>query len=299
MVVKLRFIFILICFTLMPFEYLYAETSSCHPELWPADSVLKESFAKLSQVTKDDLQKTSNKLLRQKLHPVQTLGHETRIAKIDDKDGDNSAILALTYYLTRDEKYLNKAKEILLSWSRVNRPTGNPIAESHLEGMIWAYDLISCHLTEQENSIIKDWFNQIRIKKLEWKFDRVTKANKQRIHQYKILLLLDKVLSRRSDLLTDINNLEKYSKANVDTHAGIPTDHLERSALYYHNYKLQPWLEIILISGCCRKPAEKTNQYSELDASKAASTIVMYYTLDSTNPNEELWTIQMRSKPSA
>jgi hypothetical protein len=291
---QLRFIFILISIFLLPFEYSFAAASSCHSELWPAESVLTESFSKISQSTKDDLQRLSNKLLSQKPYPVQTLGLKNKTLQKKYKDEDNSAILALSYYLTHEEKYLNKAKDILLSWSHINKPTGNPIEESRLEGMIWAYDLISCHLTGQENAIIKNWFNQIRIRKLAWKFGVSKNTTSQKIYQYKILLLLDKVLSRRSDLQTDVRNLEKYSRAKRDAQTGILTDHLERSALYYHNYVLQPWLEIIVISGCCRKPEEKTIQYSQLDVSKTASAIVMYYTLDSTNPNEALWTIRMR-----
>lgn len=332
---RLSCIFMLVVLTLLPCKYSIASATNCHPVLWPADSVLAEPFMQISKSTVNSLQKSANKLLNRPPHPVSITDSAGKRSSEGFKDADNAAVLALTYYLTHKDKYLNKAREILLSWSDGYHPTGNPFDETRLEGMIWGYDLISCQLSSRDNLTIKNWLEQLRIKNIAWKFESRTTTGNHRIHQYKMLLLLDKILQRHSDLQKDIENLEKYSKLTLNPKTGVSADYLESNALYYHNYVLQPWLEITLISGCCRQPVEKAFQFlsnqilsdhvnggisyskskmnmftantvfdyaqqnGSFDVTKAAPTIIMYYTLDSTNPNEQLWTIQMLAKPSA
>ena len=69
-----------------------------------------------------------------------------------------------------------------------------------------------------------------------------------------MLLLLDKVLQRHQDWLRDLNDAEHYATLNLNSQSGLSVDYTQRSSLYYHNYVLQPWLEISLISGCCHNP---------------------------------------------
>jgi hypothetical protein len=321
-------------FTLILFLLIHVKAEACHPVLWPANSHFQPS---------QTLTHSANKILTKPIHPIPTLGSAGKLSLHDPqllasregfKDADHAALLALAFATTQQNNYLQKAKEILLAWSQVNSPTGHPIDETRLEGMIWAYDLIACQLSSDENNQIKKWFEKIRLKKREWKFGEVTEKNNHRIHQLKMLLLLDKVLQRRDDTENDIKKIKKYSHININSTSGMTVDYLERSALYYHNYVMQPWLTIRLVSDCCVEPVEQAFEFlkqailqntihhefshttsktddlrakngfsyakkdSSFDVGKAAPTIVLYYTLNTSQPEASLWQIQQQTKSS-
>jgi hypothetical protein len=250
------------------------------------------------------------------------------------QDADRAAVLALAYRVTHNEAYFKKIREILTSWAKVNQPTGNPIDETRLDGMIWAYDLISCDLSEEDKTQIVNWFEQLRSKKKAWHFGAITSTNNHRIHQLKMLLLLDKILGHYDGWQSDLKVAEDYSKINLNPQSGISVDYSQRSALYYHNYVTQPWLEIALITACCWLPIdhafsflsnkilshdighEFSNSKAPIDAlraahgfeyakkggtfdvKRAAPTIVAYYTLNRAIPEPKLWFIQEHAKPS-
>lgn len=317
--------------------------TACHSLFWPASSaIINPSFSIPKEVIAE-LTRWSQKLL---LKPTCAISVLASSGKTDIKDpeliasrnaiddADHAAVLALTYRLTQNIDYLNKTKEILIGWAKVNQPTGNPIDETRLEGMLWAYDLIACDLSEDEKVQILHWFECIHAKKNAWKFGPITGVNNYRIHQLKILLLLDKILHKEQDWTNDLEHAEKYSTINLNPESGISIDYYERTALYYHNYVLQPWLEISLITNCCQQPVTKAFSFlqnkilahdidgefahsqakidmrrakggfeyarksSTFDVERAAPTIVMYYTLNSASPDQKLWFIQQQAKPS-
>lgn len=326
-----------------PMCHSEATTTSCRPLLWPAESALVNSPSSIPQKTLDELLRWSKKLSHQSANPVPTLGSSGKTS-INDvtlvasrqalKDADHAAVLALTYRLTHQVAYFNNAREIILRWALVNVPTGNPIDETRLDGMIWAYDLIACDLSSPDKNLILNWFNQIRSKKEVWRFGKVTSTNNHRIHQLKMLLMLDKVLMRRSNWEDDINNAEKYATLNLSPQSGVSVDYIQRNALHYHNYVMQPWLEISLMTGCCEQTVKRAFSFlrdklvthdihhefvhstakidklrakggfdyaktdGQFDIEKAAPTIVSYYTLVRTTPEPDLWLIQQQAKPS-
>ena len=251
------------------------------------------------------------------------------------EDADEAAVLAMTYHLTNNIDYLNKTRDILTSWAKINQPTGNPIDETRLEGMIWAYDLMACHLSKQDKNLILSWFERLLIKKKNWRLGLITTSNNYRIHQIKMLLLLDKILHRNNGWAYHLEQAKHYSTINLNPQSGASIDYIQRNALYYHNYVMQPWLEISLITGCCEQPVKKgflflsnkilshhiggefANSSAKIDrirenggfvyaknggrfdVTKTAPTIVTYYTIVRDNPDPYLWSIQQQSKPSA
>jgi len=320
----------------LPNNMAFGANAICHPMLWPQKSLLTNSIGSYPQETIKKIVTHANKLIDQSTHPVKQLSSagKTNIndasliaSRVGFKDADHAALLALTYYLTRNQDYFNKTRQVLLDWSHTNQPTGNPIDETRLEGMIWAYDLIACDLSLHDNKQIRDWFNQIRLKKIAWVLGPTTTMNNHRIHQLKMLLLIDIVLNRHEELKKDILTVKKYCNINLDPNTGRSYDYRQRTALYYHNYDLQPWLEITLISEVCRRPVIKAFQFlskqilsghmnhefsqsqakidmlrahggfgyakknGTFDVTKAAPTIVMFYTIVDTRPNEKLWHI--------
>jgi hypothetical protein len=312
-----------------------ASAITCRPQLWPKDSAIHDSFYSIPQGILLALGRESNKQLHPPPHPIAQLSSAGKVnlsdsALIDSRraiqDADAVAVLALTYYLTRQTDYLKKATEILLSWSKINQPSGNPIDETRLEGMIWAYDLISCDISSQNKTDILNWFERMHTKKRNWVFCKITSVNNHRIHQLKMLLLLDKILNK--NWKNDLDSAVQYSTINLNDKSGLSVDYLERNALYYHNYVLQPWLEITLVTGCCKQPVthaflflrnqiithpikrEFSHSHAKIDTlrahagftyakqdgtfdfSRTAPTIIAYYTLMSVAPDPILWNIQ-------
>lgn len=320
-----------------------ANTTTCKPLLWPESSAIFNPSFSISPTTLIKLQQTSEKLLHKRPAPIRKLGSSGK-TNINNpvliasrkalQDADRAALLAITYRLTNHPAYLKKVREILRGWSIVNQPTGNPIDETRLDGMIWAYDLVACDLSDGDKTLILNWFKQIRAKKAAWKFTSVTSRNNHRIHQLKMLLLLDKVLQRNDDWQHDLAMAKKYSTINLNVQSGKSIDYIERTALYYHNYVMQPWLEICLITGSCWPPIQQAfswlsynilfhhtdDEFSNstanidklreqggfdyaikggtFDETKCAPTIVTYYTIIHSKPDSGLWLIQKQSKPS-
>lgn len=338
----MKYILFLIHLSLLPGVSI-AGINACQPLLWPDSSAIMNTSLSVSPTLITKLQQASKKLLHQRSAPIRTLGSSGK-TNINNplliasrkalQDADSAALLAITYHLTHETVYLNKVTEILTNWSIINQPTGHPIDETRLDGMIWAYDLVACDLSNEDRIRILTWFKKLHTKKTAWKFTVITSQNNYRIHQLKMLLLLDKVLQRNKDWQQDIKIAEKYSTINLDAQSGKSIDYIERTALYYHNYVMQPWLEICLITDNCWPPIKQAfawlsynilshhtgNEFSNstadiderreqggfeyavkggtFDETKCAPTIVTYYTIIRSKPAPNLWRIQKQSKPS-
>lgn len=315
----------------------------CHPKLWPFTSPIVNTSVAIPQDTLIELKQWANKLVKQPSYPIVVLGrsgivdiknNKLTVSRKTVQDADRAAVLAITYRLTHNEDYFNRTREILTSWAETNQPTGNPLDETRLDGMIWAYDLISCDLSEEDKIQIVNWFERLRNKKKAWIFDKITSLNNHRIHQLKMLLLLDRVLGHYADWQSDLKTVKEYSKINLNPESGISVDYREHSELYSQNYVTQAWLEIALISACCWQPINHAfsflstkilfygtgNEFSKyqppidtlrannefmyarksstFDLTRVAPTIVTYYTLNRAIPEPKLWFIQAHAKPS-
>ncbi len=170
---------------------------------------------------------------------------KTRIAL---RDSQNTALLALAYYLKNDRAYLQQAKKYLLAWAKTHQPNGHPINETRLEGFLWAYDLLFCEFDKEEHKKIKIWLINIQSNKHNWKFGSSSNKNNLRTHQLKILLMLDRLLEDEKSLNKDKEALRKHIENNL-LDDGVSVDYKERDALHYHVYNLEPWLEIALLEG--------------------------------------------------
>jgi len=320
-----------------------AAANVCHPTLWPNEKFIVNHPSDTQKEIIKNLQKWAKKSLKAEPQAIPVLASAGKVDKNDPdllasrlafRDAERAAVLALAFTVNHNPEYLTKTKDILLNWAAVNQPTGNPIDETRLEGMIWAYDLISCDLSTKEQNLMEVWLEKLRNKKNTWQFGSVTRNNNHRIHQMKMLLLLDKVLHHTQDWKKDLAQTEKYAALNLNSKTGESIDYQQRKALHYHNYDLQAWLEISLVSGCCRAPVTSAFHFlsdrilshhidgeflhstakidglrdkggftyaksgGAFDVSKAASTIVTYYTIVGDKPLPELWDIVEHGKPS-
>lgn len=322
---------------------LNSVAGTCQPLLWPVTAWKTKQLGQIPAIELSELKKQARKGINQKPHAIIQLNSAGKTSSNDLnlresrqalREAELAASMALLYQINHDSTYIEGAKSILLKWANVNEPTGNPIDETRLQGLIWAYDLIACDLTAPQKEAILTWFKKLRAKKQAWQFGRITGNNNHRIHHLKILMLLDKVLQKKIAWQTDLVDAERYSFINLNPTTGISVDYKNRSSLYYHNYTLQPWLEINLIAKQRFKPVDKAFEFlineiktdnihhefthskakidsmrakggfayakkdSTFDITRAAPTIISYYTGNCHALTPDLINIINAAKPS-
>lgn len=214
-----------------------------------------------------ELRKAADQSLKTNPAPVSRLrsagetdphGPELRATRRAFADADRAAILALAYRLLGDERYLHAARAILLQWAEVNVPTGHPIDETRLDGLLWSYDLVCNDLDAQSRNNVAAYFNRIHTAKVAWKFGPRTRNNNHRTHQIKSLLLLAQVTGNQRALDDARQQAVLHTTVNLDADTGASRDYTERDALYYHAFNLDAWLEIALLSDCCLETVKKS-----------------------------------------
>jgi len=319
-----------------------AETSVCRPVLWPEGFTMDVNNS-LKSAEIDRLIKKADQLKNTPPHPVKVLtgagltdlkNPGLNASRSAFKDADRAALLALAFWIKPDPEYLQSVRDILLAWALVNQPTGHPIDESRLAGMVWAYDLLGCHLSRETRLSVESWFERMRSKKMSWQFGPLTDKNNHRTHQLKMLLMLDRVLRHPVSVRRDLMQIAVHMNNNIDAVTGETRDYRERDALYYQNFDLQPWLEISLLTHCCETAVSSAFEFlarrirshklsgefvhskagidkirakngfsyakkgGRFDVAHAGTTIAAYYTVSSENPPADLWSVVMHSKPS-
>jgi len=178
------------------------------------------------------------------------------------KDADYAAISSLAYAVYGSAEYFKAARDTLVSWASTHKPSGHPIDETRLEGLVWAYSLTCSEMDRNDRVLIKRYLNGMAEAKRRWKFGPKTTVNNHRTHQLKMLILLDTVLGNEDELAKDIQMAKHHLATNIDLASGRSIDFNQRKALYYHYYNLEAWLEIELIASCCSKSVENAFWFS-------------------------------------
>jgi hypothetical protein len=245
------------------------QVSACALALWPTTDVAQK-LRKHPLLTMT-LRRQADKALRYLPAPVKTLRSAGVIDKNDPtlkasrrafRDADNAAVVALAYAAFGDPKYFEYVKKILLRWAEVNVPTGHPIDETRLEGLLWAFDLICAGLSVNDADSVRHYFHAMREAKRRWHFGPKTQNNNHKTHYLKMLILLDKVLNDDESLARDTAAARTHLGINIDKGTGISIDFRERDALYYHVFDLEAWLEIALLTDCCVPTIRKAFRFS-------------------------------------
>jgi hypothetical protein len=89
-----------------------------------------------------------------------------------------------------------------------------------------------------------------------WAFSPRTSVNNHRTHQLKMLRLLDAALGDEARAHRRATAERTHLENNIDAHTGETVDLVERDALYYHNYALEPWVEIGWLTGAVEPEVE-------------------------------------------
>jgi len=159
--------------------------------------------------------------------------------------GDMRKLEALGYaYAIRGEpKYAAKARAFILAWATTNQPTGDPIDETNLEPLIVAYDLTLATFQNDARKGVDAYLR--RLIQAERNARQVT--NNWQSHRLKIEGLAAYVLGDDDLIKMAVEGFKKQIGQNLRPD-GSSLDFVERDALHYHVYDLEPLLALAIAS---------------------------------------------------
>jgi hypothetical protein len=178
------------------------------------------------------------------------MGDPNKMASLQAlQDVDKIFSLALTAKISREPHYLEKCISFLLAWAKANNPDGNPINETKLEDMVFAYDLIRSDISEKDRMQIDSWLSRMREKEaqhISGRNGKGTSVNNWNTHRVKMMIMINYTLK---DGKYDKHVEEQLVKqiANNLNADGSTYDFHERDALNYHIFSIEPFLKAITV----------------------------------------------------
>lgn len=247
----------------------HAGTPATGPVTGPVRGVICDPDGEVSFEARDALLRAAEAARLQPPWAVEVM-HSAGASQIDEavldtrrafSDADATRTLALAWAWTGREVYARAAADRLVHWAETYVPTGHPINETRLEGLVMAYSIVHDQLGEAEALQVRAFLQALREAKAAWTFGPVTAVNNHRTHQLKMLRWLDEVLGSTDK--TDERRAQEraHLEQNLDPVTGVSRDLLERDALYYHVYTLEPWLEIAWLEGSVDPAVEAAVRY--------------------------------------
>jgi len=178
------------------------------------------------------------------------MGDPAKMASLKSVEDVNKIFsLALTYKLTGSEKYLNKASGFLTSWASVNKPDGNPINETKLEDLVFAYDLIRNDVSVSDRQSIDNWLDAMATAEVNHpsgKGDIGTAINNWNSHRIKMMTMITYTLKNgKYDKIVEYE-LKRQLEVNLNAD-GSTYDFYDRDALNYHIFSIEPLLKTAMV----------------------------------------------------
>lgn len=165
------------------------------------------------------------------------------------KDIHKLYALAVTYRITRQQQYLDKASVFLIAWADSNFSRGDPIDDTNLDPAIEAYDMVKDNLLPGERHRIARWLSRIADAEMHARYNdssRTTHRNNWNSHRLKIV--------GEIGFAIDDKNLQNYAVTGLREQIGrnlLPDgsseDFVSRDALHYHLYDLEPLLKLAIV----------------------------------------------------
>ncbi|MDB5221398.1 MAG: alginate lyase [Chitinophagaceae bacterium] len=237
--------------------------------------------------------KTVDEALNQNPNPVDTVVSEGHLATDPKKiltvrslkDIDKIYALAIAYRIENDTFYLHKLIEFISAWALVNKPRGNPINDSKFEDLFTAYDLTKNNIPLEQKKIIDGWLMNMAGEEIKTGTNKAktTSFNNWNSHRLKVIGCIAYVL--------DNDGYKKYIDEELPVQIeknllpdGSGFDFLERDALHYHVYTLEPLISLATVL----KRATGKDYYSYISPSgasinKSISFLIPYVTGEKTH----------------
>ncbi|WP_397298505.1 alginate lyase family protein [Pedobacter sp. UC225_61] len=233
----------------------------------------------------EDLLKTANESLEATPNPSDTILTEgilqgdprkTRTWKsIEDMQKVYS--LAFAYKITGEKKYLAKTSEFLLAWAQRNQPQGNPINDTNLDRIIFAYDLVKNDLSDDINLATNLWLMKVGLQEIK-SFNKaangksLTYMNNWNSHRIKEVAEVAWAINNDS-LKTWVIDIYKKQIAKNLNQDGSSFDFHERDALHYHIYDVDPLMVAATILNRDGKFGESAYSYKSPEGNSLKNSV--------------------------
>ncbi|TKC12470.1 alginate lyase [Pedobacter polaris] len=218
-------------------------------ELTKLKSLVKTDDAKMHW---ESLLKDANEALNSAPNPADTIltegilqGDPRKIKTWKSlEDMQKVYALAFAYKITGNQKYLVKLSEFLLAWAKRNQPQGNPINDTNLDRIIFAYDLVKNDLTTDLSLTTSAWLLKVGLQEIK-SFNKAEKGgsltymNNWNSHRIKEVAAVAWAINNDSLKNWSIDAYKKQIAKNLKPD-GSSFDFHERDALHYHIYDVDP-----------------------------------------------------------
>lgn len=244
----LNYLFAAALITILPQITSAQYVSFTKPEISRLKKLIKTDAEAISKFGK--LKKIADESLQDVPLPADTIFSEGILAGNPKKvktqaslrDIPKTYALAMTYALSGGEAYRDKAIAFLYAWATVNKPQGNPINDTKLDGLIQAYDLIQAEFPATEKKTFENWLRALAQREQ----NRKPVTNNWNSHRLKVLGLVAYTIGDTALQHYTTTELEKHIARNLYAD-GSGYDFIERDALHYHVYTLEPLLKLAIV----------------------------------------------------
>jgi len=199
--------------------------------------------------------KKANAALNENPNPRDTIVSEGHLSNHPDKIASVQAMqdfnkiyaLAIAYKVKGGNEYLAAATAFLKAWATINHPLGNPINDTKLDNVLEAYDMLRPELNDADRMTIDSWLTTIADAEIKSaKKGKTTSMNNWHSHRLKVVGEVGFILNNKTFMDFAIKGLPAQIDTNLNND-GSSWDFLERDALHYHAYDLEPMLTLAII----------------------------------------------------
>lgn len=160
------------------------------------------------------------------------------------KDMPRMRALGLAYALTGREDFRLKAGAYVLAWAKACQPPENAIDATHLEPLLETYDLVRAKMEPGGRKLVDDWARSVAQTLITSDDPRKgTYWNNHKTHRLKIIALAAFVLNDANLENQALETLKTLMEKNLNPD-GTTLDFLERDALHYQVYDLEPFIRL-------------------------------------------------------
>jgi hypothetical protein len=198
--------------------------------------------------------------------------------------------LAFAYKIDGNKKYLAKASEFLNAWAKGNTPTGNPINDTNLDRIIFAFDLLKKDLKPELNLEMNNWLKATAAQEIK-SYNRsaggkgLTHMNNWNSHRIKEVAEIAWAIND-TELQKWVLNAYKMQISKNLLPDGSSFDFHERDALHYHIYDVDPLMVAATIMARDGNIAENPYSYQSPEGNslkKSVDWLVPFFTGEKTH----------------
>ena len=176
-----------------------------------------------------------------KVHTEGTLPHKGIRDQSIQAEGDWKLMLdfALAYRLTGDSRFLSTTEKFMSAWAGVYQLSFNPIDETSLDQMIFAYDLTNAALTPATRDKMRDFLRNMS----QGYLDKMAHGKKDNAnwqsHRIKLAVLAAYAVGDPQLIAQARQTFQQQVSANIKADGSV-VDFYKRDALHYVVYDLEP-----------------------------------------------------------